>query len=113
LFVLDTGSFRTTVTTQAAQEVGKLHRDQVDEVYGLAGRVKDLYYVDQITFNFAHVSVVTNQVPAIEPGSLSLDRGPMEISGLIGASALRQCIVHLDYRDGLVKFDYTPGPSRF
>ena len=113
LFILDTGSDKTTVTTQAGQEVGKLHRDQGGAVFGLAGRVKDLYYVDQITFNFARVSVVTNQVRAIEASSMSLDHGPMEISGLIGASALKQCTVHLDYRDGLVKLDYTPGPSRF
>jgi hypothetical protein len=114
LFILDTGAFRTLVTTDAAQDAGKLHRDQTGEVVvGLSGRVRDLYYIDQITFNFAHISVVTNQTPAVRAADLGLDHHAMQISGYIGASALRQCVVHLDYRDGLVKLDYTPGPSRF
>jgi hypothetical protein len=32
----------------------------------------------------------------------------MEISGFIGATTLSQCTIHIDYRDGLVKFDYNP-----
>ena len=90
-----------------------MHRDQVDASYGLGGKVKDLYYIDQITFNFARVSVVTNQVPAMEPESMASAHAPMQIAGFIGASALHQCVVHIDYRDGLVKLDYTPGPTRF
>ncbi len=113
LFVLDTGAYRTIVTTEAGQAVGKLRRDQVDEPIGLSGAVKDLYFVDQVIFNFARVSVVTNQVLAAAPVALGFEDAPMQLSGLIGASALRQCVVHLDYRDGLVKLDYTPGPSRF
>ena len=114
LFMLGAGSYRTFLTTSAARDVGKLHRDDSEEqVYGLSGMVKDLYYVDQVIFNFAHVSLVTNQALAAEPEALDLDRAPVEVSGVIGASALRQCVVHLDYRDGLVKLDYTPGPSRF
>jgi tetratricopeptide (TPR) repeat protein len=109
LFILGTGADKTTVSTQLGREVGKLHRDHGADAFGFSGKVKDLYYVDQITFNFARVSVVTNQVSAIDMSS----HGPMEISGLIGASALKQCTVHLDYRDGLIKMDYTPGPSRF
>jgi hypothetical protein len=32
----------------------------------------------------------------------------MEVSGLIGADILQDLTIHLDYRDGLVKFDYDP-----
>ena len=32
----------------------------------------------------------------------------MEISGFIGARTLRLLTIHIDYRDGLVKFDYDP-----
>jgi len=32
----------------------------------------------------------------------------MEISGLIGATALNLLTIHIDYRDGLLKFDYDP-----
>jgi hypothetical protein len=30
------------------------------------------------------------------------------VSGLIGANTLAQPTMHIDYRDGLVKFDYDP-----
>jgi hypothetical protein len=32
----------------------------------------------------------------------------MEISGLLGATTLDLLTIHIDYRDGLVKFDYDP-----
>jgi hypothetical protein len=32
----------------------------------------------------------------------------IEISGFLGASTLNQLTIHIDYRDGLVKFDYDP-----
>lgn len=32
----------------------------------------------------------------------------MEISGLIGAPALFQLVLHIDYRDNLVWCEYTP-----
>jgi hypothetical protein len=32
----------------------------------------------------------------------------MEISGFLGANTLDQLTIHIDYRDGLVKFDYDP-----
>jgi hypothetical protein len=53
------------------------------------------------------------RLPAVPAAHLALDHHAIHISGYIGASALRQCIVHLVYRDGLVKLDYTPGPTRF
>ncbi|MGH9519140.1 MAG: hypothetical protein ACRD2D_05795, partial [Terriglobales bacterium] len=31
-----------------------------------------------------------------------------EISGLMGLRALSRFTIHLDYRDGLVRFDYDP-----
>jgi hypothetical protein len=32
----------------------------------------------------------------------------MEISGFLGANTLNQMTIHIDYRDGLVKFEYDP-----
>jgi hypothetical protein len=32
----------------------------------------------------------------------------MEISGFLGANTLDLLTIHIDYRDGLVKFDYDP-----
>jgi predicted aspartyl protease len=111
LFILDTGAYNTMLTTDAARSIRKLQRDQADQVFGLAGAETNLYSVGRVHLEFAHVGLVADGVLAID--SSELGNTPMRISGMIGASALRQCVLHLDYRDGLVKLEYTPGPSRF
>lgn len=111
LFVLDTGAYNTILTADAARGIRKLQHDRTDEVYGLAGTEKNLYFVGRVNLEFAHVGLIADGVVAVEANEIG--KPPMKISGLIGASALHQCVLHLDYRDGLVKLDYTPGPSRF
>ena len=111
LFILDTGAYNTMLTGDSARSIRKLQRDQADEVFGLAGSEKNLYSVGRVNLEFAHVGLMADGVLAVD--NKEIGHVPMKISGLIGASALRQCVLHLDYRDGLVKLDYTPGPSRF
>lgn len=115
LFVPETSAAHTTLTTDAARGIRKLQRDQYHETYGLAGTENDLYSVGRVNLEFAHIKLTANDTVAIDSKELGNVPGqnPMKISGLIGGNALRQCILHLDYRDGLVKLDYTPGPSRF
>ena len=43
---------------------------------------------------------------AIDMTSISHDAG-VEVSGLIGAPALFQVVLHIDYRDNLVWCEYT------
>jgi hypothetical protein len=99
LFILDVSVGETTVSPAAAKEVSKVHEKD------LAGR--KLLVADEITFNFAHFSQKLNGVVASDTAGPTLATG-MEISGYIGANTYQQLIMHLDYRDGLVKFDYIP-----
>lgn len=106
LFVLDTGSFATTIAPEAAREVTKLHGNDL-KVKGISGEVKKVYSAHDLTFYFANLSQKGRDVVSYDISGLSKDVG-LEVSGLIGANTLGLLTMHIDYRDGLVKFDYDP-----
>lgn len=107
LFMLDTGMFATTISPQAAREFTKINGDSPVDVQGLSGNVKRTYSVSDIVFHFADISQKVSDVVSFDTSKFSKDAG-MEISGFIGATTLRQLTIHIDYRDGLVKFDSDP-----
>jgi predicted aspartyl protease len=107
LFMLDTGAFATTISPQAAREVTKVRSDYFTHVKGLSGNVENVYMADEVTFSFAHLTQKVNGVVSLDTSRISKDAG-MEISGFFGASTLNLLTMHIDYRDGLVKFDYDP-----
>jgi predicted aspartyl protease len=107
LFVLDTGAFSTTISPQAAREVTKVRSDYFKQASGISGKVENVFSADQVTFRFAHLSQKGNGVFSIDTSRISKNVG-MEISGFLGANTLDQLTIHIDYRDGLVKFDYDP-----
>ena len=107
LFVMDTGAFATTISPEAAREVTKLHNDSFDRVEGISGRVDKVYSAEEVTFHFAHLVEKAPDVVAFDTSRISKQTN-MEISGFIGANTLGLLTIHIDYRDGLVKFDYDP-----
>ncbi len=107
LFLLDTGAMDTTISPEAAGEVTKVRSSFGFNVKGINGKVENVYAADEITFTFAHVSHKVQSVVSIDTSPISKDAG-MEISGFLGANTLDQLTIHIDYRDGLVKFDYDP-----
>ena len=106
LFILDTGAFSTSVTPDAAREVTKIHPagDQLT-VKGISGAVKETYLADNLTFYFANLGQPAVETPAFDLSSISRGSG-MEISGLIGANTIALTTLRIDYRDGLIHFDY-------
>jgi predicted aspartyl protease len=106
LFILDTGAFSTSVTPEAAREVTKVHPagDQLT-VKGISGEVKETYLADNLTFYFANLGQPAVETPAFDLSSISRNSG-MEISGLIGANTIALTTLRIDYRDGLIHFDY-------
>jgi tetratricopeptide (TPR) repeat protein len=107
LFVLDTGAWATTISPIAAREVTKVHSDDNLHIRGISGDVKQAFRADNITFRFAQLSQKVEGVVAFDNSRLSKDAG-IELSGFLGASTLNHLTIHIDYRDGLVKFDYDP-----
>ena len=104
---MDTGAFATTISPEAAREVTKLHNDSFDRVEGISGRVDKVYSAEEVTFHFAHLVEKAPDVVAFDTSRISKQTN-MEISGFIGANTLGLLTIHIDYRDGLVKFDYDP-----
>jgi hypothetical protein len=106
LFALDTGARVNTISPALARQVSKLHESNV-RVSGVSGFVKNVYTTDKARlqfsrFRFPEDEIITFDVPAIDK-----DLGT-EVSGFIGFISLRDMKVSINYRDGLVNFDYKP-----
>jgi hypothetical protein len=107
LFIMDTGAWATTISPQAAREVTKVYSNEGADIEGISGKVAKVYIADQVNFAFAHVSQKVLGVASFDTSNISKDV-EMEISGFLGATTLNLLTTHIDYRDGLVKFDYDP-----
>jgi len=103
LFLLDTGAWTTIISPEAAREVTTVRPDDRHHPTGLNGAVGKAYSADEVTFRFANVSQKLKDVLSIDTSRIS-QRSGMEIAGFLGANTLEQFTLHIDYRDGLVKF---------
>jgi tetratricopeptide (TPR) repeat protein len=105
LFLIDTGSWMNTISTQAAREVTKVHRDDM-VVKGISGSVNKVYSADKAILSFSHFRQENQDLTAHDLSGISKDAGT-EVSGILGFVTLRQFTIKIDYRDGLVDFVYT------
>jgi predicted aspartyl protease len=107
LFLLDTGSNLNIISPAAAREVTKVSREDGMEIRGIQGSVAKIYDAGKFTLAFASLRLDSPSMTAIDTTTISHDAG-VEVSGLIGASALFRLTMHIDYRDNLVLLEYTP-----
>jgi hypothetical protein len=77
-------------------------------IHGLSGKVDKVYTGNKVVAKFANVRQEIDDIYAFDTSRLSKSVG-MEISGFLGFTTLRLLTIHIDYRDGLVKFDYNEG----
>lgn len=110
LFLIDTGSFLNFISPEAAREVTKVHNDEDMRIRGISGSVKNVYSADKATLHFSHFRQQNQDITAIDLSSVSRSAGT-EVSGILGFVTLRFMIIKIDYRDGLVDFEYKP-PGR-
>lgn len=106
LFIIDTGAYRSSISPAAAREVTKVHSDYQGTVKGISGSVKNVYSGDDITVRFAHLQQEMEDVVSFDNTNLSNNLGT-EISGFLGFDILHLLVVKIDYRDGLMDFDYS------
>jgi len=66
-----------------------------------------VFEADAITYNFARMSQKVTNVFTADTSAISKSLG-MDISGHIGADTFQILIMHIDYRDGMLKFEYIP-----
>jgi len=117
LFILDTGAGMNVISPAAAREVTKVSGNSGWEVSGIQGEVDKVYDAGKFTMAFAGLRLDSPSMTSIDttkPSMTSIDTTKyshdygVEISGFIGAPALTQLVLHIDYRDNLVWCEYTP-----
>ena len=106
LFIIDTGAQITSISPAAAREVTKVHSDANMTVKGISGDVAHVYSGDKVIFRFGHLEQEHDDVLSFDTSGLSKGSG-VEISGLIGFDLLGLLVVKIDYRDGLMDFQYS------
>ena len=105
LFLLDTGAFSNHITPAAAREVTKVHGDPNLTIHGLSGSVNKVFRADKAVLQFGHLRQENQDLVAFDLTHISDDVGT-EISGTLGFVLLRMLDVKIDYRDGLVDFEF-------
>jgi len=106
LFIIDTGGQDTLISPSAAREVTHVSSDPNSTVKGVSGNVSRIYSVGSVTLRFAHLQQEKQNVLSIDTSGISKDVGT-EISGIIGFDMLGLLVVKIDYRDGLMSFEYS------
>ncbi|MGB8261178.1 MAG: hypothetical protein WCE75_12535 [Terracidiphilus sp.] len=104
LFMLSIGVPGTNIAADLAKQVSKTH-EQERAGPGPDAKPYKVTVSDEITFNFARFAQKLTSVVSTDTSGATRMAG-MEIGGNIGANTYQLLILHLDYRDGLVKFEF-------
>jgi predicted aspartyl protease len=107
LFMVDTGASTNLISPDAAREVTKVSKSSNARISGISGEVKKVMDAGHFSWQFAGMRQEVNGMTAIDTTKLSHDLG-IEVSGFIGAPVLHMLVMHIDYRDNLIKFEYKP-----
>ncbi len=105
LFVIDTGAARTLISYDMAAEVSKLDRNDKLGLRGINGQVMDVYQTGDLFLQFAGFRQKNLGMTSFDMWAQSRGIGT-EISGFLGLPVLSLFTITIDYRDGMVKFDY-------
>jgi tetratricopeptide (TPR) repeat protein len=105
LFLLDSGALTNAISPEAAREVTKVRGDSDMIVKGISGSVKKVYSANKAVLEFGHLRQENQDMLSFDTSSISEAAGT-EISGFLGFVTLRWLNVKIDYRDGLVDFNY-------
>ena len=106
LFVLDTGSPNNVLSVRAGQLIGKVRSEDRMRVTGMSGNAKQVYSSDKASLRFGHFEQPNNYAITLDLSAMNRQNGT-EVSGFLGFQVLQLLEVKLDYRDGLVDFEYS------
>jgi len=105
LFAIDTGAARTLISYDLAAEVSKLNREDKTGLRGINGQVTDVYQAGNLYLQFAGFRQRNMAMTSFDMWPQSKNLGT-EVSGFLGLPVLSLFTLTIDYKDGLVKFDY-------
>jgi tetratricopeptide (TPR) repeat protein len=112
LFVLDTGIRLTTMTPEVAHAISNTRVNFTNAVKTVSGSTLQIYR-DSFDLQFANLALDRQgHILEFDPAAVDQNAG-MEVAGMLGFDILHSLVMHIDYRDGLVKFDSAgSGPTR-
>jgi hypothetical protein len=110
LFALDTGMRMTAMNLDTAHSASDTKLNFTNSVQTKSGPPVQVYR-DPFDFQFAGISSTepTGSILQFEPSGIDHNTN-MAVGGMLGFDLLGQLTMHLDYRDGLVKFE-TPAEA--
>lgn len=107
LFVVDTAVTTSAASPGAGYELMTGHKDAKFESKDFNALRSSIYNIQDAALSFAGVTLKEASIFPFDTSRFTDDAG-VEISGLLGLRALVRTTIHIDYRDGLMKFDYDP-----
>ncbi len=113
-FLLDTGAYTTILSPTTAAAVTQVSRNRDNGVVGLSGQVTEVFEAKKVELTFAGIRQKLDRAVVFNLDHVTGTEG-VEASGLLGYETLQFLVMQIDYRDGLVHFDYDPkhGTNRF
>lgn len=105
LFLLDTGSSGSLVDSTFARLSTKIHNDDYMRMRGISGEVKHVFEADKALIEFSVYRQRNIGLNAINLNN-SPEHSEVRMDGILGMPVLAMFRLTLDYRNGLVKFDY-------
>jgi tetratricopeptide (TPR) repeat protein len=106
LFALDTGMRFSTMTSETAHAISSTKANFTNALQTASGPTAQVYR-DSFDFQFAKLSL-NGQGHVLQWDLSAIDHNAgFEVAGMLGFDMLHSLTLHLDYRDGLVKFDPT------
>jgi Flp pilus assembly protein TadD/predicted aspartyl protease len=105
LFLIDTGAMKTLISPELARQVTKVRSEDLVKMKGLSGDVKNVYTADRAELEFAGFRQNNFDIISFDLSGISKSFGA-EVSGVLGLPVLQMFVLKIDYRDGLVHFDY-------
>ncbi|HEY3705257.1 MAG TPA: hypothetical protein VGL22_09370 [Terracidiphilus sp.] len=104
VFLLDTSFGETVLSPEAGHEIADGHKDSKYEVRDTSGKVDYQFTACGVSLSFARTTQKFNCLSTFDTSRFTRDSG-MAIAGFLGQESLQSMKVHIDYRDGLIKFD--------
>lgn len=107
LFLIDSGGFDDMISPKFARASTGVSGDSDTTVKGINGAVNKVYRADTVKLQFSRFRHDREGLVAFDLSQIS-DGAGTEIAGILGFAMLHLLDVKIDYRDGLVDFQFDP-----